>query len=379
MVAAHADAKQPGVLIFRKRLLPYSETFIANQGHALQRFRPLFVGLERHEQGVHYLDESSICVLEDHVAHVPMARLPMLLGLPPNREWLAAMRDHGPALIHVHFGNGVTAAAPIARALGIPMVVTWHGHDISRPLVGRFGRRVRQAIAVADHCVAVSGYVAGLLRQAGCPDHKLTVHHIGVHVPSSAPSPVPSNGRVLFVGRLVPKKGAGLLIEAMHRVQATVPGASLQIIGDGPLEQQLREQAARAEVAVEFLGRRPPNEVSRCMQEAMVVAAPSIRTARDFEGLGMVFVEAQALGRPVVGFRSGGIPDAIDDGRSGILVPEDDVGALASALAAVLGDSGRAQAMGDAGHRHARENHDLARQTRLLENVYADVGKVRLT
>lgn len=368
MVEGRDDA--PGVLIFRKRLLPYSETFIASQGQALKRYRPLFVGLERHEQGLHYLKEGTYSLLQDHASSVGLARLPMHLGMKPNARWLRTLRAHKPQLIHVHFGNGVAAAMPLAKALEIPMLVSWHGHDISKPLESGFRQKVRRAIAMADHHIAVSSYIADRLLEADCPQSKMTLHHIGVPISSDPVSPVPQGGGVLFVGRLVEKKGLKHLIAAMAILKRAGQQAALTIIGDGPLRGALERQALDAGVAAQFLGKRSPEDVRACMVRSTLVAGPSIRTRRDVEGLGMVFVEAQALGRPVVGFRSGGIADAIDHGTSGVLVAEGDEEALAREIGRLLSDPALAMAMGAAGAEHARNSHNLQRQTIALESLY---------
>lgn len=365
------DTHCRGVLVFRKRWLPYSETFIANQAQALKRYRPLFVGLERHEQGVHYVNESRLCLLDDFANNLTLARLPMKLGLPYSKDWRAAMEATKPALVHAHFGNGAIDAHHIARALSVPLLVTWHGHDISKPLTGDFGRKVRQAVSIADHCIAVSGFIADRLRAAGCPDDKLSILPTGVQLPPAADvTPVPDNGRVLFVGRLVEKKGVAHLIEAMALLTEGHPHVHLQIAGDGPLQPQLAEQAEQNGLNVSFLGRLSQQAVFDRMREASVVAAPSVRTSRDVEGLGMVFVEAQALGRPVVGYASGGIPDAVRDGHSGLLVEEGDVRALAEALSYVVRDHGLAVEMGRAAREFAVCTHDLYAQAAKLEAIY---------
>lgn len=362
---------KPGVLIFRKRLLPYSETFIANQALALQRYTPCFVGLERHEQGVHYIEESRMHLLDDATPNLTLARFRLKLGLGRNHPWLQSMQASRPALVHAHFGNGATDARVIARALRLPLLITWHGHDISKPLTGAFGRQVRQAIGIADHCIAVSGFIADRLRAAGCAEHKLSVLPTGVQLPpADRVTPVPNNGRVLFVGRLVAKKGVTHLIDAMASVQKRHPNAHLHIAGDGPLDAQLAAQAKRQGVAVRFLGRLSQQAVFDSMRDACVIAAPSVQTPRDVEGLGMVFVEAQALGRPVVGFASGGIPDAVRNGHSGLLVEEGDSVALADALVSILGDADRATGMGRAARDFAAGQHDLQTQSGKLEAIY---------
>ena len=364
-----ADA--PGALIFRKRWLPYSETFIANQGMALRRYCPLFVGLERHAQGVHHVDESKLRLLADFASSVPLARARLQLGLMQKHPWFSALRAANPRVLHAHFGNGAADAHYIARALGIPLLVTWHGHDISKPLTGSFGRQVRRSIARADHCIAVSNFIAGRLREAGCADEKISVLPTGVKLPDDSElTPVPNNGRVLFVGRLVHKKGVTHLIDAMARVQRQHPDAHLQIVGDGPLKAELADQAQRLGVNVQFMGRLTPAQVLDCMQQACVIAAPSVRTARDVEGLGMVFVEAQSLGRPVVGFDSGGIADAVSTPDGGLLVEEGNVAALAEGLSKALGDPAWARAAGQAARAAAVANQNLYEQTAKLEAIY---------
>src|SRR6185437_507604 len=131
---------------------------------------------------------------------------------------------------------------------------------------------------------------------------------------------------VLFVGRLVEKKGVEILIEAFARARAARPGASLVIIGDGPLRPRLERRAGEG---VRFLGALPPGDVADWMRRATVLAAPSV-TARDgdAEGLPNVIVEAAASALPAVGSDHSGIPEAILDGETGFIVPERDAEAL---------------------------------------------------
>ena len=126
---------------------------------------------------------------------------------------------------------------------------------------------------------------------------------------------------VLFVGRLAEKKGVTYLINAMKNIDAL-----LIIVGDGPLKQQLEEQASQMKNKIKFLGAKTHEELKTIYASSDIFVAPSI-TAKDGdkEGFGLVFLEAMASGLPVIGSNSGGIPSIVKDGENGFLVEEKDV------------------------------------------------------
>ena len=130
---------------------------------------------------------------------------------------------------------------------------------------------------------------------------------------------------VLFVGRLVAKKGCDYLIRAMARVQETAPEVRLVVLGDDHLRNQLERQATAVLKNFIFLGAKEPVVVKHWMGRATVFCTPSVTApSGDAEGFGMVFVEAQAMGLPVVSFASGGIPEAVANNETGFLVAEKD-------------------------------------------------------
>ena len=136
----------------------------------------------------------------------------------------------------------------------------------------------------------------------------------------------------MFVGRLAEVKGVTYLIEAMKQVDAM-----LVIVGDGPLREQLEEQAKLLGDKVQFLGAKTHDQLAEIYASADVFAAPSVR-AKDggVEGFGLVFLEAMASGLPIVASRSGGIPDLIHNGENGLLVEPGNVEELAGAIERVL-------------------------------------------
>jgi phosphatidylinositol alpha-1,6-mannosyltransferase len=163
---------------------------------------------------------------------------------------------------------------------------------------------------------------------------------------------------VVCVSRLVPRKGQDVLIQAMPAIAAKVEGAALLIVGGGPYEQKLRTLARRAGVAdrVVFTGPVPAAELPEHFAAGNVFAMPcrTRRLGMDVEGLGIVYLEASATGLPVVAGDSGGAPDAVREGITGVVVDGIDVAAVAEQVSGLLADPRRAAAMGTAG-RHWTE------------------------
>ena len=163
---------------------------------------------------------------------------------------------------------------------------------------------------------------------------------------------------MVCVSRLVRRKGQDVLIAALPRLRTAVPGAALMIAGDGPDRDRLRRLARRHGVAdhVVFTGPMAPDEVAAHHAAADVSALPcrTLGGGLDVEGLGIVLLEAQAAGVPVVAGRSGGAPETVRPGETGRLVDGRDATDVADTLASVLADPDAARAMGEAGRRWMR-------------------------
>ena len=369
-----ADDRRTAV-IFRKRLLPWSETFIAAQAGAMSSYHPVLAGYSRDARGARYLEGREVLLLDDHSAFPALERLLLKAGRLP-RRWVRAIAKTHPSLVHAHFGTNAPPAALLAARLRVPLIVTYHGVDITSVARTATQRRRRQAIfRVADRTLAVSHFIAGALRAQGCPAEKIIVHYIGVDTEFFSPSERPrASNQVLFVARLVPKKGLIHLIRAMQRVQQRIPDAELLVAGDGPLRAELEKEAAARKVHATFLGVQTPAQVRDLMRGAAVHCGPGVvATSGDAEGLGIIFLEAQAVGLPVVASTSGGISEGIVDGETGLLHSPGDEETLAGHLIMLLGDAERRRRMGEAGRAHMLRNFDLRRQTRILESLYDDV------
>lgn len=365
------------VAIYRDCLLYKSETFIRAQAEAIRRYRPHYVCMRR-VSDLDFADGRVLVLNRGDVVGRASERAFKAFGISPLVT--RAARRLRPAVLHAHMGPDGAVALPLARQLGVPLVVTFHGYDatmtddaLRRSRLGRIYVRRRETLArQARLFIAVSDFIRGELLERGYPEEKVIVHRIGVDTelfgadPTVAREPI-----VLFVGRLAEKKGVTHLISAMRSVQARIPHAELVVIGEGSLRSQLERQVQEQAVRARFLGRQSPSEVRGWMNRAHLLCVPSVRAADgDAEGLPIVLVEAMAMGLPVVGSRSAGIPEAVVQGVTGLLVPSGDAGALAEGIETLLTDTAAWQRMSAAGVQHVRERFDLRRQTAELEALY---------
>ncbi|MBI4695867.1 MAG: glycosyltransferase [Gammaproteobacteria bacterium] len=252
-------------------------------------------------------------------------------------------------VVHAHWliPQGVLAIVAAKLSGRRPRVLaTAHGGDVFA-LRGRLFDRVRRwVVAHADHVTAVSRYVREELIRQGADGSRISVASMGVDLrdrfrPAAGVARDP--GRVIFVGRLVEKKGVAVLVEAMDRLRASRADAHLIVVGDGPERSMLERLVAERGLAggVSFLGARPQAELPALYSSAAVAVVPSIVDALgDQEGLGLVSIEAMGCGCAVVASDLPAIRDAVSDGVNGLLVPPRDPDALATAIAALLGDGG---------------------------------------
>lgn len=374
-------SERPTALIFQKRLLRWSETFIAAQGGSLSRYRPVFIGFQESPGGAAYLDEYDQVLLSRHTRALELSKLGLKLFDRVPAHWLESVRAHDPKILHAHFGTTGVSAIPIARALGVPLVVTYHGMDIAMAPKNRGEVRDRARVfESADRILAVSEFIADRLREAGCPEEKITLHHIGIDTDHFSPDPATerAGAQILFVGRLVGKKGLIHLLRAMPGIQEAIDGAELVIAGDGPLRAESEAEAERLGVRARFLGIQTPDQVRELMRKATIFASPSVVTKTgNAEGLPMTILEAQASGLPVVAFPSGGSAEGIVNGVTGLVVPPADEDALREGIISLLSDRERLGEFSEAARRHVVENFALKRQTALLEEIYDEVRGAR--
>jgi len=374
------------LLIYADRLLLYSQTFVKEQGNHLRDFTPVYIGSRKVKNGIS-LEGCDTISINSNGSYLGYGLEYLFKRFGYLQNVRKDLLKFQPKLIHAHFGIGGALSLPIKRFLNIPLVTTYHGYDITtkdevakKSFLGHriYLKRRKQLIEECDLFIAVSEFIKEKMVEKGFPESKIAVHYIGIDVQAFQPTNNKMSNEespiVLFIGRLVEKKGCKYLIKAMQKVQQKIPVAKVVIAGDGELRNDLKAQAKRSIKNYSFLGAIPHMEVKKWIDLASVLCVPSV-TAKsgDSEAFGMVFAEAQAMKTPVVSHVHGGIPEIVDDGNTGYLSPEKDVGQLADNLIKLLENPDLRQKFGEAGRKKVKKQFDIRKQTPKLELLYNNI------
>lgn len=311
-------------------------------------------------------------------------RLAPLLDQPAAR----AISRWKPDLIHQHFANLSGAAVRAGRTIPAPMLLTVHGADIhllftdvselrgrARALHGLHRRTIHRALGEATSVLAVSEFLASRVVAAGVPAQRVRVHYQGVDTDVYAPAHAAARDdgppRVVFVGALSEAKGIPDLLQASTELMASTPHR-LTLVGDGPL-RPLAEAAAASHPFIEVLGSLPRDRVRDVLGSSTVLVLPTKHWRGWREAAGLVSLEAQAMGVPVVVYDSGGAGEMLRDRETGILVDEGDVAALADAIRGVVDLPARERtAMGERARRFVVAERSLAASVEQLAVHYEE-------
>jgi colanic acid/amylovoran biosynthesis glycosyltransferase len=367
---AAAERDDCNVVIWRSLLLPGSETFIRNQGNALTQWRPTFLGALK-VRSVMARDTDVIAFPDGVLGRASFFLLRMTGG---SRRLRRLVRAAGPAVVHAHHAGDGWLISRTAERLGIPLVITCHGRDVTLQAgaPGRRGVRYRQNLRTAfdraTTILAVSEFMRGKAIDLGADPAKVRVHHTGVPIPALT-TPLPKEWDVLFVGRFAEKKGLDDLVEALGALAEPRPKALF--IGDGPLLEPIRARAAELGLDATFLGAQEPAAVARRMAESKVFVSPS-KTASDgdAEGLPTTILEAASWGLPTISTFHSGIPEAVVHGETGLLGAEGDRIALADSIRLLVSDDDLRARLGHQARAHMEAHFDLRKQTDLLGELY---------
>lgn len=284
------------------------------------------------------------------------------------------LAQQGVTHLHSHFAQASgTVALLAARLAGLPFSFTLHGPaDFTDPKLWRLDAKIADAVFVA--CISHYCRSQAMLASPVRDWHRLHIVHCGVEPARYDGPPAPergSGGGLLFVGRLAAAKGVPVLIEAMPRIRAAHPDACLTLIGDGPDRSGLQDQVRRLNLsdAVRFAGYKSQDEVALALARTAVFVLPSFA-----EGVPVVLMEAMAARRPVVATRIAGIPELVEDGVSGRIVPPGDGAALGDAVCDILSAPDRAAAMGEAGRSKVEAEFDIANEAGKLAALFRAQG-----
>ncbi|OLN28941.1 glycosyl transferase, group 1 [Desulfovibrio sp. DV] len=276
-------------------------------------------------------------------------------------------RAHGVTHLHSHFGwEQADVLAHLRRLAGLPYSLTLHAADIFVD-PAHLARRLADAAFVAT----ISAFNKHLLvERFGIAPGRIHVVHCGVDVATIDPAPAarPPVPRIFALGRMVPKKGFDVLLQALARLRSQGQAVTAELAGDGPLRPQLMRLAGELGLAqsVFFPGALPHEEAMRRMRDASaVVLACQIAPDGDMDGIPVVLMEAMALGRPVVSTRLSGIPELVAEG-CGLLADPGDSASLAEALRQVLGNPSLAASLAAAARCQVERRFTLEGQARRI-------------
>jgi glycosyltransferase involved in cell wall biosynthesis len=302
------------------------------------------------------------------------------------RALLRALQQLRPVIVQSHGARSNVYTRLAARYAGVPIVLSTVHNSLFDYEVAGWRRRLyvlaeRLTSPLADRIVAVSEAIArDLVERYRIDAGRTVVVHNGIDAWAFRPARgaatvraelrVPGDRHViLMAGRMTAQKGWDVLLEAAARLAAVRTDLFWLLVGDGPLRAALTRRAAELAVPVSFTGARADMADVLGCADVVVLASRS-------EGLPFTLLEAMALGKPVVATRVGGVPEVVEDGRSGRLVPRDDAAALAAAVAAVV-DAPDAVAMGARGRVRVQTAFTLDGMVRGIERVYAAALQAR--
>lgn len=363
--------------IFRNQLFKVSELFIENQASGV-KCEKIFVGrktFSERSKGYHCITLEQSSFLEN-LKFVLFRRVSLLSD---------KLITWQPNLIHAHFGVDSVYALKLANNLNVPLITTFHGYDITtkkrtlfkapKPALINYFLHKKQLSKTADLFICVSDFIKNKAIESGFPKEKLITHYIGIEIPEKNYYVNDTNKiNILHVARLTKKKGTIYLLQAIRLLNNK--NIVLNIIGDGPLNESLKKYVAdnNLEDNVCFLGSQPHKVVMEYMLKADIFCLPSVTASSgDSEGLGMVFLEAAVSSIPVVATKHGGIPEAVENGITGFLVPEKNSQALADKFKLLIESPELRKSMGQAARLMVEEKFDIKKQSKKLEEIYSRV------
>jgi glycosyltransferase involved in cell wall biosynthesis len=367
-----------------------SETFVARHATELAPGRTLTVASRRAPAPTWSVGDDDLVMVGGATPPAPIVRRARRLAdrargrapgawrWSPSKADLVALADgfgrHGVAVVLTEYLDTWLPLLPWLADQGLPVYAHSHGRDVSVRLRDPWWQERYLAYAGVAGVIAVSEHVRSRLVGLGLDGDRIHVIPCGVDVPDGVPVRPAGDDVVqaLAIGRLVPKKHPVATVTAFARAAADDERLRLTMIGDGPLAGEVEAAVAASGVAdrISLLGPQPHDVVLAQLQRADLFLQHSVVSSvdGDEEGLPVAVLEAMAAGAPVISTRHAGIPEAVVDGETGVLVGEGDVDAMAAAIAELAADADRRARLGRAGHARAqarfswtRERDDLRR------------------
>lgn len=292
------------------------------------------------------------------------------------------LEESGCSVVHAHFGINGARAVCAKKQLGVPLVTSFYGYDISgRAFLLKHRKDYAKLFKDGDLFLALGPLMQKRLLEAGCPPHKVKIQRISLpleRIPFRPRRPKQPGEKVdlIFAGRFVEKKGLIYALQALKQVSKVRDDFTLNVLGDGPLRESVAAyvQEQGLDKHVRFFGFIPNSECLREMERADIFILPSVTAGNgDSEGTPTTIIEAQASGLPVISTYHSDIPYIVAPGKSALLCEERDVNTLAGNVLHLLENQHEWEAMGTEGRRLVERNHDIEKEVAVLENRYDEL------
>jgi colanic acid/amylovoran biosynthesis glycosyltransferase len=309
-----------------------------------------------------------------------VARRPPIVYRGEYQTLDSLLARHGADLMHIYFGHTGVHLLPFIEQWDKPCVVSFHGADVAiKEDIKDYPAKLRRLFDAVPLLFARSQSLADRLIHLGCPPEKIRINRTGVPLkefPFVDRQPPPDgNWRIVQACRLIPKKGVATSLRAFAIFKKDNPQAELFIAGKGPLQRELEMLAAGLGIFkdVHFVGFLSQPKLLELYTSAHLFLHPSETSPnQDQEGVPNSLLEAMATGLPAVATRHGGIPEAVEHGRTGLLVPEEDHVALANAMQEITSSPGLFSEMGLRTRASVTDRFEQEAQIDLLESFYKE-------
>jgi colanic acid/amylovoran biosynthesis glycosyltransferase len=360
---------------------------IYRQIRALERFRPVVI-CQKRENGADFPLEDVMVVPKPATHALRRIWQKQILGRPITIYKSEALRlaetleEIAASVLHVYFGHIGVHLLPLLEISPVPVIVSFHGADAQLDTQGAYyAACARRVLERAKLVFARSESLLERLAEFGCNPRKLRLHRTGLpldEIDFHARTPPPRGAwRFVQACRLIEKKGLPTTMRAFAAFRQHFPDSTLTIAGEGPMRAALGGMARELRIVehVKFAGFLSQPDLRALFASSHIFLHPSETAGEgDQEGVPNSMLEAMASGLPVIATRHGGIPEAVDDQVSGLLVKERDHAAVAATMLRLVREPALFTSMGAVASQRVREKFDLHKQTRLLEELYAEVA-----
>jgi colanic acid/amylovoran biosynthesis glycosyltransferase len=310
-------------------------------------------------------------------------RGPLLISGAEARALALHIKRTRASLLHIYFGHIGVHLLPYLRRARIPTVVSFHGADSSVDLARPSHLApLRRVFDLATLILPRSLAIVHQLEEIGCPPEKIHLHRTGIPLDrfpfAQRYTPQDGQWRLFQACRLIPKKGVDTTLHAFAAFVQKYPGARLTIAGEGPLLDSLQDLAHELHISprVTFPGFVSQSRLRDLFYQSHFFLHPSVTGPDgDREGVPNAILEAMATGLPTLATLHGGIPEAILDGKTGILIPENAHHDLAASMLSLAADPALYESMSAAAARSIAAHWEINTQTRLLESLYDEARR----